>query len=295
MNFWFEAGASPAKEIITALRPSLGQLPNSKLLILSTPFQRSGPMWETYRDKFGQDDPDTLVVAAGTRDMNSTYSEKVIERAMKEDYAAARSEYFAGEFRQDLETFLSVEALEAVTATDLLERPRVDGVRYVAGVDPSGGRGDAMCLSVSSWQDGRAVQDCIRIQRAPFDPSTCVTDFVKTLNYYGIEEVIGDRFSGAWCSSDFEKRGILYRNADLSKSEYYLEFLPIVMRGGCMLLDNKQQIAEFRSLLRRTGRGRDNVDHPPNLHDDASNACAISTVEVFRGGGEEYVDGIVVL
>ena len=44
--------------------------------------------------------------------MNPTYSESVIRRALKYDFAAARAEYF-GEFRADLETFLPDEVISA--------------------------------------------------------------------------------------------------------------------------------------------------------------------------------------
>jgi len=50
------------------------------------------------------------------------------------------------------------------------------------------------------------------------------------------------------------------------------------MQRGCELLDNKPQAVEFRQLLRRTGKGKDTVDHPPNLHDDLANSCAASCV-----------------
>jgi hypothetical protein len=72
-----------------------------------------------------------------------------------------------------------------------------------------------------------------------------------------------------------------------------LEFLPIVMRGGCELLDHKRQATEFRQLLRRTGKGKDSVDHPPNGSDDHSNACAISIVEAAKSAGGGAIFGVL--
>lgn len=51
---------------------------------------------------------------------------------------SAASEYGA-KFRTDLEAFLSPEALQAVTVAGRYELPRVEGRRYVAFTDPSGG------------------------------------------------------------------------------------------------------------------------------------------------------------
>jgi hypothetical protein len=277
IGFWYVEGANPAQEILTGLRPSLGNLPGSKLLCISSGFQKSGPLWEAFRSKFGENDPDTLVWRSATLEMNPLYNERVIVRALEEDYLSARAEYF-GEFRADLETYISSEAIEACIVPGRFELLPVASINYVGFVDPSGGRGDSMTLSIAHREGDKIIQDCVRVKHPPFNPQDCVKEYAAVLKTYGLSRVTGDRYSGAWCSSEFEKVGITYTNADLSKSNYYLEFLPIVMQGGCELLDHKQQASELRQLLRRTGKGKDTVDHPPNLHDDAANACAAACV-----------------
>jgi hypothetical protein len=280
-----ELTANPAAELITALRPSLGSMPGSKLISISTGFTRTGPQWEAYRDKYGQPDPNALVWVGSTRSMNPLYDQATIEQALKEDYAAASVEYGidGNFFRADLEGFIDAEALEAVIAPGRHELPPIRGMAYVAGIDPSGGRGDAMVLSIAHQERDLIVEDAIRSWNPPFNPQDCVKDFVKVLREYRIQSVTGDRYSGSWCSSEFEKLGIEYRAAEMTKSDYYLELLPILMRRGCQLLDHKRQTSEFRQLLRRTGRGKDQVDHPPNGGDDHANSGAISIVETARG------------
>jgi len=279
ISFWRVEGASPAAEVLTALRPALGEQPGSLLLAISTPYSKSGPLYETFRDKFGQPDPDTLVWRAGTLDMNPTFRSKVIDRARAEDASSAAAEYDA-EFRQDLETYLSTEALEAVIVPNRFEIAPQAGRQIFAFVDPSGGRGDAMTLS-GFFSDGtKSVQAFIRTKRPPFNPDDVVREFSALLKTYGVSAVTGDRYSGEWCVQSFMKEGISYKNSERTKSEIYGEFLPAVMRGTVELLDHKQQAAEFRQLERRTGRGggKDLVDHPPNLHDDLANACAGAAV-----------------
>ncbi len=275
LAFWRnEFSANPAREILTALRPSLGNIEDSLLLGISTGYSRTGPLYEAYRDKYGKDNKDVLVWRAGTLDMNPTYRKKTIDRALQEDFSAARAEYF-GEFRDDLETFLSTEALEACIIPGRFELPKIEKASYFAFVDPSGGRGDSMTLSVCHKENGgKIVQDCIRVKRPPFNPQECVKEFSEVIKAYGLSSVEGDRYSGEWCSSSFEKEGIVYQNTDLSKSDIYLEFLPLVMQGQLELLDNKQQTTELRQLERRTGRAKDTIDHPPGLHDDTGNSCA---------------------
>jgi len=110
--FWKVEGANPAQEILTALRPSMATIPGSLLLGISTPYSKSGPLYESFRNKWGKDDPDVLIWKAPTRIMNPTISERTIDKALKEDYSAAKAEWLA-EFREDLETFLSSEMIEA--------------------------------------------------------------------------------------------------------------------------------------------------------------------------------------
>lgn len=292
ISFWRDANsASPASEVLTALRPALGEQKDPLMLCISTPYSKTGPMFEAFRDKFGIDDPATLVWKGGTLDMNPTYSKAVIERAKGDDAQAAAAEYDA-EFRADLETYISTEALEAVVFPGRFELPPQRDLRAVAAVDPSGGRGDAMTLSIFFCEEaGKIVQAALRVRRPPFNPTEVVAEFAEVLKSYGVFEVTGDRYSGEWCVSAFEKEGICYRNAELSKSEIYGEFLPMIMRGRVELLDLKQQITELRQLERRTGHGRDTIDHPQSLHDDAANVCALGAVlaEVDKGELHFYV------
>ena len=54
--FWRVEGANPDKEILSASRPSMATIPNSKLIVISSPYARSGVLYETHTDYYGKDE-----------------------------------------------------------------------------------------------------------------------------------------------------------------------------------------------------------------------------------------------
>ena len=105
-----EDSANPDVEIINALRPGMATVPGALLLCISSPYARRGALWDAYRAHHGQDGDPVLVWQADTRSMNPTVDPRVIEAAYEQDEAAAAAEYGA-EFRRDVETFVSREAV----------------------------------------------------------------------------------------------------------------------------------------------------------------------------------------
>jgi len=285
--FWRVEGANPAAEVLTALRPSLASVPESMLIAISTPYSRSGPLYESFRDKYSQDDPDILIWKAPTKTMNPTIQERIIDRALKEDYSAARAEWMA-EFREDLETFLSTEMIEAARISGRWQLPRIEGVSYSAFTDPSGGRADSFTLAIAHQEkrdDGtvKIILDRLEEKRPPFGPQNVVKEFTEILRRYGIHKVVGDKYAGEWVSRAFQDEGISYEGSEKNKSEIYLEFEPLLAQGQVELLDNKNLFNQLRGLERRTrSGGKDAVDHYPGGHDDLANAAAGACVMIGK-------------
>jgi hypothetical protein len=109
--FWrSDDSASPDLEVLAALRPGLATLPGSQLVGISSPYARRGAAWQAFRNHHGRDHDPVLVWKADTATMNPTVSAHVIAAAYEAYPVAASSEY-GGEFRTDLEAFVSREAL----------------------------------------------------------------------------------------------------------------------------------------------------------------------------------------
>lgn len=274
--FWrSEESANPAEEILAALRPAMSTIPGALLIALGTPYKRSGPLYDSYRRHYGQDSP-VLVIQADTKTMNPTVPQSVIDRAIEIDPAAANAEYLAV-FRSDVGSFLESDLIERAIEPGRRERASLSSVSYTAFVDPSGGAHDSFTLAIAHRDKERFVLDVCRGIKPPFDPSAVVKEFCDVLKSYRVSSVVGDKYAGAWVTEQFQRQGVHYRHSDLTKSELYLESLPLFAQGCVDLLDSQPLTVELMQLERRTSRsGRDSVDHPPGGRDDHANAvCGV--------------------
>jgi hypothetical protein len=218
--FWRndEDGANPDKEIIAALKPAMATIPGSKILIASSPYSRRGVLWDSYRKHYGKQS-DELFWKAPTLTMNPTVPRNIIDAAYEDDPASAAAEYGA-EFRSDLESFVTREAIAACTVSNRLELLPVNGQRYVAFCDPSGGSSDSMTLAVAhrdEWSE-KAILDAVREVKPPFSPETVVAEFAALLRKYDLKRVIGDHYAGEWPRERFRFHGITYETSSRSKS-----------------------------------------------------------------------------
>jgi hypothetical protein len=77
-----------------------------------------------------------------------------------------------------------------------------------------------------------------------------------------------------------------YEPAENSKSEIYVDLLPLINSGAVDLLDHGRLVMQLTSLERRTSRGgRDSIGHAPGAHDDIANAVAGALVTVYKRPG----------
>lgn len=291
ISFWrSEDTANPADEILAALRPAMSTIPGALMIGLGTPYKRSGPLYEAYRRHYGQPSP-VLVIQADTRTMNPTVSASVIDRAVENDPIAASAEYLA-QFRSDVGTFLDADLIERAIEPGRRERAPLKGVHYTAFTDPSGGAHDSFTLAIGHQEEDRYVLDVCRGIKPPFSPESVVKKYAALLKSYRCHSVTGDRYSGQWVIEAFSKESIHYQHSELTKSELYLEALPLFTQGCVDLLDVPALTTELMQLERRTARsGKDSVDHPPGGRDDHANACcgALALLAAQQAQGEAYM------
>jgi hypothetical protein len=284
--FWrSESTANPDVEILNAARPSLATT-GGLLAAITSPYAQHGEAHSTFKRDYGlKGDPTILVAKAASRTMNPTLSRKVVDRAYVRDSASAAAEY-GGEFRTDVESFVSQEVVESCIQPGCFERPPISSIRYTAFIDPAGGSGqDAMTLAISHREKPDiAVLDVIREFKPPFSPEAVVGEFIILLGRYHVTSVTGDRWGGEFVREQFKKRGIRYVESDRVKSDLYKELLPLLNCHKVELLDNQRLVTQLCTLERLTAHGgRDSIDHPRGSHDDVANACAGALVLTTGG------------
>jgi hypothetical protein len=272
-----DQSARPDTELLRALRPALARVPGSLLAVVGSPYARRGELWKAWTRYHEQAPAEVLFVQAPTLTLNPTFDAAAVAKAYEEDPSSAAAEYGA-EFRSDVETFLSHEAVAAVVVPSRRELPPAEGVTYSAFVDPSGGSADSFTAAVAhvEMRDGREVRvlDALREVRPPFSPEQTTAELTAFLRPYRISRVTGDRYAGEWPREAFRKHAIEYVVSERTKSELYRDALPLVNSGAVEPLDHPRLLAQLAGLERRTTRGgRDSIDHAPGGHDDTANAA----------------------
>jgi hypothetical protein len=269
-----DESSTPDIEAARALLPGLSTT-TGMLVIMSSPYRRAGLLFQRYRDFFGKEDDNTLVVSGSSMTFNPTLDNAMIESARLSDPQAALSEW-EGQFRTDLAAFLSDDLIDgAIDHGRPLELPPRESVRYFAFTDASAGRHDAFTLAICHRDGGRVVADVVRGRKPPFDPASVAQEYAKLVREYRCGTIMGDNYSPGWVSGAFREAGIEYQTSPKNRSELYLETLPLWTRGAISIPNHAQLTRELRLLERRTARsGKDSVDHGPSGSDDFANAVA---------------------
>lgn len=287
--------ANPDEVIYQTLRPSMSTVVDPLVVAVSSPYARRGLLWKNYNDHHGREDSEILVWQASSTTMNSHPGVLAeMEQAYKDDPASADAE-FGANFRTDIEAYISLDMIEAVTSNrgelpilkDLQGNLQFPDRKYLAFADPSGGGTDQFTLAIAHFDTatGKGVLDSLKAWKAPTPLSTIIEEVVDHLKSYNLDRLTGDHYAGDWPKDMFAVRKVHYQTAEYNRSELYIEFLPLVRAGlvdlpsnmpgpGGVNLAHKMKM-QFTSLERITsGAGKDRVDHPKGKHDDLANSVA---------------------
>jgi hypothetical protein len=287
--FRLEGAVESDVEIQAAVRRGMLAFAAPRLVKISTPYLKSGLLFDDFRTSYGQDDPHRLVWKAPSALMNPSIRPAALERERALD-PSRYSREFEAQFSDDLEAFLPAVWIESAVVAGRRELPPADGVSYVAAIDASGGGADTFTTSVCHAEQRAGarvvVQDLLRGWKrrgGDLDLEGVVTEIARIIQPYRVGRVLSDKYAAGWVRQAVERNGLGYVEAP-TKSEAYLATEPLFAAGRIEVLDHDQQRRELVTLERtlRPG-GRAVVDHPARGgHDDHANVLALCAAELVR-------------
>jgi hypothetical protein len=219
VGYWrSELTSTPDIETYRAVKPSMATLASEAMLIgISSPYRKSGLLYERFRKYYGRDDDNVLVIRAPTTALNPSLDASIIAEALEDDPAAASAEWLA-EFRDDIAGFVDVALIEACVDRGVTVRPPRDGVMYRSHVDVSGGIRDSATVAISHLEGDDAVLDCVIELKAPHNPVDAVWQLAQTLKSYRLTSTVGDKYAAGWTTDGFAKAGIQYTHSERDRS-----------------------------------------------------------------------------
>jgi hypothetical protein len=274
--FWRdESGANPDVEVYNAVLPGLSTLPGNLLIGISTAYRKAGLLYSKFSEHYGKDDDETLVIRGPSKSFNPLLDDKLIQRAIARDPEVANAEWLSI-WRSDIGEFLGRAIIENAVDRDVIVRAPVDGTKYYAFADPSGGISDSFTLAIAHREaENVAVLDSLTEWKSPFNPSAVVAEAADILHSYKLSTVKSDRYAANWVTEAWRTHQIKCIASELDRSALYENVIPLFASGRARILDNERLVQQFHGLERRTrAGGRDRIDHTSGAKDDLANSCA---------------------
>lgn len=291
-----EGQADSDAEIQASIRRGMVAFPSPRLVKISTPYMKSGVLYDDFRRAFGQEDPDLLVWRASSALMNPSLRPERLERERRLDPDRFSREYEA-DFAEDLEAHLPGAWVEAAVVPGRHELPPQDRVTYTAAVDASGGGACAFTLSLHHVEgqgaERRVIQDVMkgwaRTRSATVNLEGVVQEIAEILRRYRVSHVVGDRYAKGWVRQAFDRAGVRYEDPAAADGEYmdksraYSECEPLFATGRIEVLDHPQLLRELKTLERRPRPGGKALVGPPRGgHDDYANVLALAAAGAMQ-------------
>jgi len=249
-----DTGTYNLEEIVNAVRPGMLTVPDSKLIIVSSPWIQSGYSWELYRDR--DKHPDVLVWRAPSWVMNPTLDQGELDRERQRNEAYWRREYAAEWVVTASSPLLPADAVEAaVGLPGVAEFPWKSGYAFCVGLDPSS-RGDDFGLAVAHAENNKIIVDYVKAWRAPgrgryIDYNVVLPHIIATMTRYRAPKCWSDQVASAAISAALTKEGFQFEQTTTfgtkAREKFHLLRQKLVS-GDLILPDDPELIHQLKAL-----------------------------------------------
>jgi hypothetical protein len=292
VGVWRVEGSDIDKEVVRSLTPAMIQFPARKLILLGSPWTKSGVLFERWERR--GESADRIVVHCPTPLMNPLIPAEELAREQQADPQNYRREFLA-EWLDDVDQFLPDDDITAAIRSGVRELPPADPFKgqYSAAIDASGLTGkDKFTLAIAhrSARGSAGVGakfDLLRgWSRAPV--AMVCDEIAAILKSYWLHSVAADQFGFSFLRELLRLRGIEVRQVPFSarsKPEIFLDLKVGLSRGQIGLLDHTESLRELRMLeSRRTSGGNYSISAPRGAHDDYACVIALLNHEMKTSG-----------
>lgn len=275
------------EEVYKSARPAMGRFgTDSMCFVITTPWTKDGLVWKVFKKYYGVENNRWLVIRGTTKQFNPLISDEFLSQEESDDPLYFQREYLA-DFVDAIAAAFSADAIEDCTITGRSALPPKFGAQYFGYVDPAslsqsaGAKfNDEFVSGVAHCERGKVIIDAYK-SFAPeqngkrYLPDDAISESIELFSRYGVHEVKGDHFASGYIEPKFVQAGFAFEPIKLSKSDLYVEMMPMLNDGNIELLDCEYTNSQLKRLERRRGRnGRDRIDHVDKGHDDRANMVA---------------------
>jgi hypothetical protein len=297
--FWptGEDAANPADEVLAALRPAMAAVCNAKLVKISTPFTKSGVLWEEFQRR---SEPEYLVWQVTTFEMNPTITPQMTKSYRRRSEEKYLREYLA-EFTDSINGWVPSEILNPCIVPGRVQLPRQHGLNYVAALDPASRGHNFALVIVHQVPDGTIVVDLVRTwtgsTKIPLPFESVLNEIKTILESYGISSAVGDQFNCDAIQQYLQKIGIMYEInvfGPQTRAQLFTGLKHLMVEGKIELLDDKALLQQLRNLTeQRSERGQIDV-RPSTGKDDQAVALALAASQVMKHRPPDIFESVLV-
>jgi hypothetical protein len=281
------SGEYNLEEILDALTPSLLTLPDSKLILISSPWATVGPVWEAYKNRAQR--PNELVFKLPSWRMNPSLSPELLwlERQRMGDQKYNRE--YGAEFS---------DAVSQLIPSDLIDKAVVPGVREtrtekpeqpaVLALDPASKGTDAFAYAIAHrCDDGRVKLDLAKQFKSPgngqyIDFGRVVPSIIEEANQFQAMQVYSDQICAAALAAMFSQKGFRFNQISTfgtKAQELYRTVRQLFVAGKVILPDNPELTTQLKALQEVLAEGGRSVVQAKTGHDDLAVAACLAIYE----------------
>jgi hypothetical protein len=290
-RFPFEGAADSDEDVQAAILRGMAHYGGrAKLVKVSSPSSRAGLLYTDFQRSFGKPDPYRLVWRSTSEKMAPGIVDAAFIQRMREADPLRAARLFDAEFAEDVNVFLTAEAIEAATDYGVRERLPEPEAKYIFALDAAGHGEDAFTLAGVRYEGKTTAELKVeqvfgkaweKARNGVRNLEATAREAAEIVRRYGLREVYGDRATGGWVQEAIEREGVRYvsptikrdgKEVYVTRSIGYLEAAPLVRAGQLRILDDEPTRRELRNLEQRGDR----VDHPAGGSDDRANALMLA-------------------